>query len=39
MVFQALRHLGQAAVDNQVIAGLRRSLSPEQRQELLGIAR
>lgn len=35
MVFQALRHLGQAAVDNQVIARLRRSLSPEQRQELL----
>ena len=39
MVFQALRHLGRAAVDDQVIARLRRSLSPEQRQELLRDAR
>jgi hypothetical protein len=39
MVFQALRHLGQAAVDDQVIARLRRSLSPEQRQDLLRDAR
>jgi len=35
MVFQALRHLGQAAVDEQVIARLRRALSADQRQELL----
>jgi len=39
MVFQALRYLGQAAVDDQVIARLRRSLSAEQRQELLKDAR
>ncbi len=39
MVFQALRYLGQAAVDDQVIAQLRRSLSAEQRQELLRDAR
>jgi len=39
MVFQALRHLGQAAVDDQVIARLRRALSPKQRQELLQDAR
>jgi hypothetical protein len=39
MVFQALRYLGQAAVDEQVIARLRRSLSAEQRQELLRDAR
>src|SRR5262245_58079913 len=39
MVFQALRHLGQAAVDDQVITRLRRSLSAEQRQELLRDAR
>jgi len=39
MVFQALRHLGQAAVDSQVVAQLRRALSPEQRQELLRDAR
>jgi hypothetical protein len=35
MVFQALRHLGQAAVDEQVIARLRRVLSADQQQELL----
>ena len=35
MVFQALRHLGQTAVDEQVIARLRRVLSADQRQELL----
>jgi hypothetical protein len=39
MVFQALRHLGQAAVDNQVAAQLRRVLSAEQQQELLRDAR
>ncbi len=39
MVFQALRHLGQAAVDDQVVAQLRRALSAEQRQELLRDAR
>jgi hypothetical protein len=39
MVFQALRYLGQAAVDDQVITRLRRSLSAEQRQELLREAR
>jgi hypothetical protein len=39
MVFQALRHLGREAVDEQVIARLRRALSAEQRQELLRDAR
>ena len=39
MVFQALRHLGRAAVDEQVIARLRRALSADQRQELLRDAR
>jgi predicted transcriptional regulator of viral defense system len=39
MVFQALRHLGQTAVDEQVIARLRRALSADQRQELLRDAR
>jgi hypothetical protein len=39
MVFQALRYLGQAAVDDRVVARLRRSLSAEQRQELLADAR
>jgi hypothetical protein len=39
MVFQALRYLGRAAVDEQVIARLRRALSAEQRQELLRDAR
>ena len=39
MVFQALRHLGRAAVDEQVIARLRRALSSDQRQELLRDAR
>lgn len=39
MVFQALRYLGQAAVDDQVIACLRRGLSAGQRQELLRDAR
>jgi hypothetical protein len=39
MVFQALRYLGQAAVDDRVITRLRRSLSAEQRQELLRDAR
>ena len=35
MVFQALRHLGRTAIDDQVIARLRRVLSADQRQELL----
>jgi hypothetical protein len=35
MVFQALRHLGREAVDDQVISRLRRALSADQRQELL----
>ena len=39
MVFQALRHLGPAAVDDQVVVQLRHALSPEQRQELLRDAR
>jgi hypothetical protein len=39
MVFQALRHLGQAAVDEQVIGQLRRALSPEQRRGLIQDAR
>lgn len=39
MVFQALRHLGQPAVDDQVIARLRRALSQKQRQELVEDAR
>jgi Family of unknown function (DUF6088) len=39
LVFQALRYLGQAAVDGSVIARLRRSLSAEQRRELLRDAR
>ena len=39
MVFQALRHLGQVAVDNQVLAQLRRALSADQLKELLRDAR
>ena len=39
MVFQALRHLGQAAMDDRVVAQLRRALSAEQRRELLRDAR
>jgi hypothetical protein len=39
MVFQALRYIGRAAVDAQVIARLRRSLSAGQRRELLKDAR
>jgi predicted transcriptional regulator of viral defense system len=39
MVFQALRHVGRTAVDEQVIARLRRALSADQRQELLRDAR
>ena len=39
MVFQALRHLGQVAVDDHVVARLKRVLSAEQRQELLRDAR
>jgi hypothetical protein len=39
MVFQALRHLGQVAVDDQVVTQLRGALSAEQLQELLRDAR
>ena len=39
MVFQALRHLGKAAVDVKVIGQIRRSLSASQRQDLLQDAR
>jgi hypothetical protein len=39
MVFQALRHLGQVAVDAQVVSQLRRALSSEQLKELLRDAR
>ncbi len=39
MVFQALRHLGQNAVDDKVIGQIRRALSPDQRQGLLLDAR
>jgi predicted NBD/HSP70 family sugar kinase len=39
MVLQALRHLGQAAVDDQVMAKLRHVLSPDQRRKLLRDAR
>ena len=39
MVFQALRYLGQAAVDDRVITQLRRSLTAEHRKELLKDAR
>jgi hypothetical protein len=35
MVFQALRHLGRTAIDDRVIARLRRVLSADQRQQLL----
>ena len=39
MVFQALRHLGQVAVDDQVVAQLRRALSSDQLKELIRDAR
>lgn len=39
MVFQALRHLGRSAVDSEAISRLRRSLSPQQKGELLRDAR
>lgn len=39
MVFQALRYLGQAAVNKQVVTQLRGALSVEQQQELLRDAR
>jgi hypothetical protein len=39
MVFQALRHLGQAAVDDTVIGQIRRVLSPDQRRGLRQDAR
>ena len=39
MVFQALRHLGRTAIDEQLIARLRRAPSADQRQDLLRDAR
>ena len=39
MVFQALRHLGKAAVDDKVVGQIRRALSPNQRRDLLQDAR
>lgn len=39
MVFQALRHLGRSAVDSQAISRLRRTLSPQQKGDLLRDAR
>jgi hypothetical protein len=39
MVLQALRHLGQAAVDDRVVSRVRRALSAPQRRELLRDAR
>ena len=39
MVFQALRHLGRTAVDSQAISRLRRTLSPQQKCDLLRDAR
>jgi hypothetical protein len=39
MVFQALRHLGESAVDDQVIIRLRRALSAGQKRELSRDAR
>lgn len=39
MVFQALRHLGRSAIDNQAISRLRRTLSPQQKEQLLRDAR
>lgn len=39
MVFQALRHLGRSAVDNEAVSRLRRTLSPQQKGELLRDAR
>jgi hypothetical protein len=39
LVFQALRHIGRDAVDRHVISRLRRSLSPQQRGDLLRDAR
>jgi len=39
MVFQALRYLGQTAIDDKVIGQIRRALSPDQRRVLLQDAR
>jgi hypothetical protein len=39
IVFQALRHLGKDAVNEEVIASVRAALSPKQRRELLEDAR
>jgi len=35
MVFQALRHVGQAAIDDRVVVRLRQALSRDERRELL----
>jgi hypothetical protein len=34
LVYQALRHIGRHAVDEQVVSRLRNGLTPEQRDEL-----
>ena len=39
MVFQALRHLGPAAIDEQVVGRLRTALSPLQRKQIMRDAR
>jgi hypothetical protein len=39
LVFQALRYLGKDAVDDQIVATLRRALSAPQRRELLSDAK
>lgn len=39
MVFLALRHLGRSVVDSQAISHLRHTLSPQQKAQLLRVAR
>jgi hypothetical protein len=39
MVFQALRHVGRVAVDDQMLARLRQALSAEQLKDLVRDAR
>ena len=39
MVFQALRHLGADAIDDRVVAQIRKCLSEKQRREFLRDAR
>jgi len=39
MVFQALRYLGKAAIDDRAVSILRRRLSPQQRRDLVRDAR